>query len=151
MGHDAAVTKRKVIDAVKDGLARANDCIRDVHALQEKHNLFVRQVQKDLDVLTQRVSAASNWAEANEARLKNLKGHIDRQIQHVIDSHDRRILAVADVLPPRGFWARLMWLCVGPSRPWQTGDGIQAVVLEPPTFTTYDDIGRATPVNDRSL
>lgn len=138
MGHEAAVTKKKVLDTVKAAIDRANECIRDTAEVQKTHNEFVRIVEGKIDDVRGIAHRASVWAEANEGSVKNVSVHLEGRMNTHVASLSKRIgdqvevhqafqeLAIEqtkllgeilDVLPPKGFFARLKWLCIGPSGP----------------------------------
>lgn len=128
MPREADISKKRVIETSKLAIEKTNECIRVVTEVREsvtelidKHEVLRAQTKKDVERLTERVSAASNWAEANERQLANTQKHLERQTESAIAFHRGDVNAALDAmkanLPPNGLFARLKWLVCGPSEP----------------------------------
>jgi hypothetical protein len=112
MGHDAAVTKRKVLGQVADCIGLVNELADDVETQAKKVN--------DLD---RRTNAASAWCEQNSKEIAALRD-VDDTFERLLKSHRAQLEAVRALLPPVGFWSRVKWLCVGPPPPVHWMDGL---------------------------
>ena len=144
MGRESDISKKRVLDLSKVAIEKTNACIAgqqeiraSLTALIDGHNRLSETAARDIALLKERVSAASNWAEGNETSLANLRTHVDGQIatlakkvgelagiveratqniDDLFDVHDFRLRSIVATLPPNGIVARLKWLLRGPKR-----------------------------------
>ena len=112
MGHEATVTKKRVLGKVEDCIAATNEVIGVVEELQTSHNALAAQVATDVKALQQRASAASAWCEQNEKRVEAVRHAVDT----VLGRHEDDLSNIEQRLEAflaMGFWARVVWVLFG--------------------------------------
>ena len=136
MGHEAAITKKRVLGKVEQCLVATNESIATTEDLRTAHNAFSAKVRSHLDsldacdkhlagqvdTLKTRAAAAAAWCEQNE---KAVKGFGDALVMAVSDrpTFDQvaRTIAVMtcedkarlDALWSMTFWQRVRFVCFG--------------------------------------
>ncbi len=101
MGHEASVTKRRVLSKVEDCIEATNITIKVVEELREQHDgLCERLNQKDVDTAA-RLSAQGTWCEQNEQAIGVQRARLDA------------IIAQAQAFDRLSVWRRLWWLITG--------------------------------------
>jgi hypothetical protein len=88
MGHEAAVTKRKVLGKVEQCVEATNENIQQTIALTEKHNAFTQEMGT-------RLSAQGAWLERTERLVIVNRSAVERQIAALAEKCSRD-LAEAD-------------------------------------------------------
>lgn len=115
MGHEAAVTKKLVLEKVDACLNAANDAVATTEDLRGAHNAFSAQVLADIATLQTRAKAASAWCDQNEKAIAELNAALkDRPTLPQVGCAVTRLTledrARLDALWSMGFWARVRFV-----------------------------------------
>jgi hypothetical protein len=101
MGHDAAITKKRVLGKVEDCIDATNITIKVVEELRENHDgLCARLTDKDAETAA-RFTAQGAWCEQNEQAIGLQRQRLDA------------IIAQAQIFDELSIWRRLWWLVTG--------------------------------------
>jgi hypothetical protein len=171
MGHDATVTKKRVLGKVEDCVAAVNDVIAACTEMTEKHDALCVDLNARHDTIQSRFTAQGEWLVTHDGQLSTLerdvatlhadtvtawKSHdaLDRASTRAFkvlanDLRDLRTVltearAEADSFASLGLLDRLRWLFTGRwDRPLRRGEGIEAGALDAPITESYGGIERA--------
>lgn len=116
MGHEAAVTKGKVMAAVHDCIAQVNSNTRNVATIREAHDVLAKQVDADIADLKQGRTAQGQWCSANEDAIAKLRKEIAETRAITNLAHDRiEVFARHGRQFLHGLtrWQRLVWVFTG--------------------------------------
>jgi len=129
VGHEAAVSKQRVLRTAEECIAKTNEVIATVEEVREKHNALSVKVADhgaDLRSLHLRANTAAAWCDQNEkaipAEIAEALSGVDEKLDNYptkaetaacivrLTLQDRERL---DALLTMGVWARLAWLLTG--------------------------------------
>jgi hypothetical protein len=98
MGHEAAVTKRRVLNQVEECIEAVNDSIARVDLVTDKHNAFT-------DEMATRLAAQGAWLEkvertaiANRSAVERQIAALATQVSSDVQDLDTRLGSIADLL-----------------------------------------------------
>lgn len=107
MGHEAAVTKKIVLNKVTECVAKANQAIVDVANVIQTHDKFVEFTEQQFTERDARLKTQGEWLLQVEGDLSEAERDIlcaFRVVQHRLDAHDQ-LMVTFRLLP----WYRRVW------------------------------------------
>ena len=134
MGHDAAVTKRKVLDTVELCVKAANQAVSDSAHVIQTHDAFVKAVGEAFEQRDTRINAQGEWLDQVDGSITALNESVKALDNSAGLAHERVTNLRSEVthfLRDLTFRERLRWLLFGyvPAKP-----EIAGFAIDPPTI-----------------
>lgn len=166
MGHEAAVTKKRVLGKVEDCIAAVNDIIGAVETLERQHNALCAELATKQTAVDDRLSAQGAWCESNESGLgavrRGLAEEMEQRVTVLAEVHTRldrlaysiellakallSVRAESEAFDALGLIGRLRWLFTG-WRPTQAGVPYVAASPDPAVPAPPVSIATTAPVS----
>jgi hypothetical protein len=80
VGHEAAVTKRKVLGKVEECVGAVNDALARVEVVADKHNAFTGELGTRFATVEDRLHAHGAWIDRTERLAVTTRSAVERQL-----------------------------------------------------------------------